>query len=95
MLSALVVMGLIVVGSAVVLVARHLGRRAGMRQTIPWRPIFQLVEHRTRCLGQDPARVQSELGPQLGVPPWAWGELFALRRPLARRGRTAAGEGRA
>ncbi len=75
----------IVVGSGIVVAAYHMGRRAGMRQTIPWRPIFQLVEHRTRCLGQDPTRVQGDLGPLLGVPAWAWSELFALRRPLARR----------
>jgi hypothetical protein len=69
----------------VVVTAYGLGRRAGKRQTIPWRPIFQLVEHRTRCLRHERARVERELGPLLGIPPWAWQELFALRRPLRRR----------
>jgi len=76
----------IVLALAVIVAAYRLGRRAGKRQTIPWRPIFQLVEHRTRCLHHDRSRVERELGPALGIPPWAWKELFALRRPLARRG---------
>jgi len=29
---------------------------------MPWRPIFQLVDHRTHCLRHEPARVQAELG---------------------------------
>ena len=85
----LVIAVCIVVASAVVAAAYRLGRRAGMRQTIPWRPIFQLVEHRTRCLQHERARVERELGPLLGIPPWAWQELFALRRPLVRRGAAA------
>lgn len=75
------------VGAAIVRVARRLGHRAGMQQTIPWRPIFQLLEHRVRCLDHDHARVQRELGPSLGIPDWAWTELSALRRPLLRRAR--------
>jgi hypothetical protein len=75
----------IVLAFAVIVAAYRLGRRAGKRQTIPWRPIFQLVEHRTRCLHHDRLRVERELGAALGIPSWAWKELFALRRPLARR----------
>jgi hypothetical protein len=67
------------------------GRRAASRMTVPWRPIFQLVDHRTRCLGHDRTRVQRELGALLPVPPWAWEELLAMRRPLGgRRLRTGA-----
>lgn len=69
----------------VVLGAYLVGRYAGRGRTIPWRPIFQLVDHRTRCLGQDRGRVERELGPLLGVPPWAWDELFAMRKILDRR----------
>ncbi len=48
---------------------------------MPWRPIFQLVDHRTHCLGQDTRRVQTELGTLFALPPVAWRELFAMRRP--------------
>jgi hypothetical protein len=76
---------MVIAGVAAVLVANRLGRRAGMRETVPWRPIFQLVEHRKRCLAHDRVRVQRDLGPVLGIPEWAWAELAALRRPLLRR----------
>jgi hypothetical protein len=85
MSPALVAAVCIALAFAVIVAAYRLGRRAGTRQTIPWRPIFQLVEHRTRCLHHDRARIERELGPVLGIPVWAWKELFALRRPLARR----------
>ena len=48
---------------------------------MPWRPIFQLVDHRTHCLGHDPIRVQAELGSLFALPAVAWGELLAMRRP--------------
>jgi hypothetical protein len=62
--------------------AYRAGRRTGGRKTMPWRPIFQLVDHRTHCLGHDPARVQHDLGALLALPPVAWGELLAMRRPM-------------
>jgi hypothetical protein len=62
--------------------AYRAGRRTGGRKTMPWRPIFQLVDHRTHCLGHEPARVQEDLGALLALPPVAWGELLAMRRPL-------------
>lgn len=69
--------------------AYRAGRRTGGRKTMPWRPIFQLVDHRTHCLGHEPARVQSELGSLLPLPAVAWGELLAMRRPVNRAvGRT-------
>jgi hypothetical protein len=80
-----VILPLTLVPVVVIAIARRCGRRAAARETLPWRPIFQLVEHRTRCLGHDPARVERDLGPILGIPAWAWRELFALRRPLDRR----------
>ena len=49
---------------------------------MPWRPIFQLVDHRAHCLGHEPARVRAELGALLPLPPVAWGELLAMRRPV-------------
>lgn len=49
---------------------------------MPWRPIFQLVDHRTHCLGHDPARVQTELGTAFSLSSLAWGELLAMRRPV-------------
>ncbi len=82
-----IAMVIVVGGAVVVLVAHRLGRRAGMQQTIPWRPIFQLVEHRARCLAHERLRVQRDLGPVLGIPDWAWAELATLRRPLLRRAR--------
>jgi len=78
---------IVVVGAVAVLVADRLGQRAGTQQTVPWRPIFQLVEHRARCLAHDRLRVQRDLGPILGIPDWAWTELATLRRPLLRRAR--------
>jgi hypothetical protein len=59
---------------------------------MPWRPIFQLVDHRAHCLGQDPRRIQAELGSRLPLPPVAWRELLAMRRPVTRpQPRAAAG----
>lgn len=60
---------------------------------MPWRPIFQLVDHRTHCLGHEPAQVQRDLGARLPLPPVAWGELLAMRRPIPpiMRPRVAAG----
>jgi hypothetical protein len=49
---------------------------------MPWRPIFQLVNHRTHCLRHEPARVQAELGLLLALPPVAWRELLAMQRPI-------------
>ena len=60
-----------------------IGRHASQGVTIPWRPIFQLVDHRQRCLGQGRERIRAELGGLLPVAPWAWDELFALRVPLS------------
>jgi hypothetical protein len=75
----------VIVGAALVALAQRIGRRAGMRRTIPWRPIFQLLEHRTRCLDQDRTQVERELGEMLGIPLWAWRELGSPGRPAARR----------
>jgi hypothetical protein len=61
--------------------AYRAGQRTAGRKTMPWRPIFQLVDHRTRCLGHDPARVRRELGAAFALPPVAWKELLALRPP--------------
>jgi hypothetical protein len=82
--SAILIVAILAVPSAA-LAAYAAGRRATRRMTVPWRPIFQLVDHRTRCLGQDRGRVQAELGELLRIPSWAWSELFAMRRPLDRR----------
>lgn len=49
---------------------------------MPWRPIFQLVDHRTHCLGHEPGRVQAELGVLLPLAPAAWSELLVMRRPV-------------
>jgi hypothetical protein len=65
-----------------VALAYALGRHVGQHMTIPWRPIFQLVDHRQRCLGHDRGRVQREIGALVPVPAWAWDELLAMRRPL-------------
>jgi hypothetical protein len=86
-LASLPVSLVVLVAVLSIVLSYDVGRRAGARMTIPWRPIFQLVDHRTRCLGCARARVESELGPLLRIPPWAWGELFAMRRPLERRSR--------
>jgi len=73
--------------TAVALVgAYRLGRRAGTRTTIPWRALFQLVEHRVGCCGQSPAVIERELGPRLRVPRGAWRVLLTPRTPLDRRG---------
>jgi hypothetical protein len=58
------------------------GRRTSGRKTMPWRPIFQLVDHRVHCLGHEPAKVRAELGALLPLTPVAWGELLAMRRPI-------------
>jgi hypothetical protein len=71
----------------IAVIAYGLGRRPGKRMTVPWRPIFQLVDHRQRCLGHDRTRLQREIGTLLSVPPWAWDQLLALRRPLDTAGR--------
>jgi hypothetical protein len=70
---------------AVVLAAYAAGRRAGKRTTVPWRPIFQLVDHRVRCLGHDRGRVQKEIEVWLHIPAWAWQEILGMRTPLDRR----------
>lgn len=49
---------------------------------MPWRPIFQLVDHRIHCLGHDAARVRADLGAVLPLTPAAWTEVAALRRPV-------------
>jgi hypothetical protein len=85
MVSVLGVVLSLLCAAGTVAAAHAAGRRAGKRLTVPWRPIFQLVDHRTRCLGQQRARVQQDLGSRLPIPPWAWEELFAMRRPLDRR----------
>ncbi len=59
----------------VVLLAYLAGRYAGKRETIPWRPIFQLVEHYTTCLGEDPAAVTERITAALRIPAWAWQEI--------------------
>jgi hypothetical protein len=61
------------------------GRAAAQTKTSSWRPIFQLVDHRARCLGHERPRLARELGERLAIPPWAWDELLAIRRPLDRR----------
>jgi len=63
--------------------AYRAGRRIAGRKTMPWRPIFQLVDHRTRCLDHDPARVRDDLGSIVPLSPVAWAELSATRRPVA------------
>lgn len=90
MLSAVSIVIVLAVPT-VLLGAYAAGRLAGRRKTVPWRPIFQLVDHRTHCLGHEAARVQQDLGMLLAIPPWAWAELFAMRRPLDRRPRTVRG----
>lgn len=50
---------------------------------MPWRPIFQLVEHRIHCLGHDPKGVRNDLAGALPLSPAAWAELTAIRRPVA------------
>jgi hypothetical protein len=82
MVNAMAVVGIIVAIVAACATAYAVGRRRGQGVTIPWRPIFQIVDHRHRCLGHDRARVERDLGSLLPVPPWAWDELLALRRPL-------------
>jgi hypothetical protein len=62
--------------------AYRAGQRTGSRKTMPWRPIFQLVDHRTRCLGHDPTRVRNELATAFALPSVAWKELLALRPPI-------------
>jgi hypothetical protein len=66
----------------VALWAYRAGRRTGSKKTMPWRPIFQLVDHRTHCLGHDATRVRSDLQNQLPLTPVAWGEVLAMRRPV-------------
>ena len=77
----------IVVALVVVVVSYAAGRSAGKRETVPWRPIFQLVDHYRKCLGEDPAAVRGRLTAALDVPPWAWDELLRRRPalPPARR----------
>jgi len=82
------------VAPAIVLAVAYVsGRRAGRRKTVPWRPIFQLVDHRVRCLGHERVQVQQEIGSLLHIPPWAWDEIFAMRKPLDRRRRGPNGAG--
>jgi hypothetical protein len=81
MVNAMAVVGMVVTVAACV-TAYAVGRRRGQGVTIPWRPIFQIVDHRHRCLGHDRARVERDLGSVVPVPPWAWDEVLALRRPL-------------
>jgi hypothetical protein len=82
-LTAWIIVGVAVAASPwVALRAYRAGRRTGGRKTMPWRPIFQLVDHRMHCLGHEPARVQAELGARLELPPVAWSELLATRRRL-------------
>jgi hypothetical protein len=69
---------------AVIAAAFAAGRSVGKRQTIPWRVIFQLAEHRRRCLGHEPARIERELGAGLAIEPWVWREAFLTRLPLGR-----------
>lgn len=49
---------------------------------MPWRPIFQLVDHRMHCLGHDAARVRADLEAVFPLSPTAWTEVAALRRPV-------------
>ena len=66
------------------------GRYRGQTRTIPLRPIFQLVDHRRHCLGQDRQRIRAELTGALPLAPWAWEEILTMQRPIARpRGRGA------
>jgi hypothetical protein len=50
---------------------------------MPWRPIFQLVDHRLRCLGHDPNRVRENLAGAVPLSPAGWAELVTRRRPVA------------
>jgi hypothetical protein len=84
MLAAVSVIYLLAVPTAVFL-GYVAGRHTAKKKTVPWRPIFQLVDHRRRCLGHERARIERELGDLLQIPAWAWGEVFAMRRPLDRR----------
>jgi hypothetical protein len=82
-LTVWIILGLTVATCPVVAIAAYrAGRRTGGRKTMPWRPIFQLVDHRTHCLGHEATRVQHDLGALLALPPVAWGELLAMRRPV-------------
>src|SRR4051794_14582035 len=78
----------IAAAAVIVLVSYVAGRSAGRRETVPWRPIFQLVDHYGRCLGENHETVRRRLSAALDVPPWAWDELLRRRAPLAapRRG---------
>jgi len=93
-LTVWIILGRTVAACPLVSIAAYrAGRRTGGRKTMPWRPIFQLVDHRTHCLGHEPAQVQRDLGALLPLPPVAWRELLAMRRPLPpiMRPRVAAG----
>jgi hypothetical protein len=94
MLSTITIM--LVAAPVAALAGYVAGRAAAQTKTSSWRPIFQLVDHRARCLGHDRPRLTDELGERLAIPPWAWDELLAMRRPLDRRARRqgAAGTGR-
>ncbi len=61
-----------------------MGRYRGQTRTIPLRPIFQLVDHRRHCLGQDGQRIRAELAEALPLAPWAWEEILSMQRPLVR-----------
>jgi hypothetical protein len=84
-----------IIAAVLVVVASYLaGRVAGKRETIPWRPIFQLVDHYTRCRGEDPAAVRARITAELQIPSWAWQELLRRREPLVRGRRTIRPEAR-
>jgi len=83
MLSTITIM--LLAASVAVLAGYFAGRAAAQTKTSSWRPIFQLVDHRARCLGHERPRLMRELGERLAIPPWAWDELLAVRRPLERR----------
>jgi hypothetical protein len=81
---------ILLAGTVAIGAAYAAGRRAARKETLPWRQIFQLVDHRARCLAHPPPRIERELGGVLPIPPVAWPILLAPRRPLDRRG-TGAG----
>jgi len=48
------------------------GRHRANSKTVPWRIIFQLIEHRRRCLGEPPSEVIAGLAGKLGIPRETW-----------------------
>ncbi len=48
------------------------GRHRVSSKTVPWRIIFQLIEHRRGCLGEPPSEVVAGLAGKLGISKETW-----------------------